>query len=629
MVTAITSTIARVRTSVERHAQLVLVGVVPTLLLALGVAHFTLDHFFVRAPYLLDSGLLSGIAYRSGPLLAPAEIACNYATSFYQVYFSPIVSAISALSYVVPAHRIEWFVFVHAMVYVPIGLAVYSLASHVGPACTLRRLPITIFAALALSFSGLVLWMISYPHYEAATPGLVCLVLAAVVTGRTRLTWIVLALAVSVRQDGGLHVALALAPLVYLKWRGTEMLPSQRRLIVTIGVALAASAAEFACQKLLFVPVDRLHAVYLGTPAYAHLSWSLLADRAHDFVTSCQVIYYPFLGTVLLAVLRRDARYLFGWASTVPWFLFNFTAYDPAKSSFAAYSVGPFLVSMFWVYVYGARLAPAVRRLHPGVIEAVFALLCMSSTLGYHHARPQSLVATVRDMTLPHGWNRAAVHGFVDALHTHRADFGRLYVDDGIAALAMEWLRLEDYWHPHATQPADAIAFHSQGSGVDMLADLSADHLDTCAHVLGTRIFVCSRTRLPETTFAEIETETLSSIFAFTRVHRPGVRIDERGLGLFAGLRLEGPLGQLPRGTYDLTLTVSADTPLALDGSPMVQLDVALGNDPPRSTKVANGAREIVLRFVSDGEQPVHYAIASRSPSPITITGARLRSVTP
>ncbi len=615
------------RTRSRRAAPLILVGVLPALLLSLGVARFILNHFFVRAPYLLDSGLLSGIAYRSGPLLAPPGIACDYATSFYQVYFSPIISVFSGLSYLVPVGRIEWFAFVQACIYFPIGLAVYSFASRIGPAIAPRRLPVTMLAAFAFTFSGLVLWMIGYPHYEAATPGLICGLLAAVVTDRPRLAWLFLVLAVSVRQDGGLHVALALAPLAYLKWRGVEMAPSMRRILVLIGAGFGATTLAFLCQKVFFTPVDRLRVVYLGSPAYAHLTVGLIAQRARDFLDSCQVIYYPFLATVLLAIVRRDARYLLGWAVTVPWFLFNFTAYDGAKSMFIAYSLAPFLVSVFWVYVYGARLAAANRRLRPITLDGVFALICLSSTLGQYQGMPSPMRLTVRDMALSHDMNRSAVHDFVEVLHTHRAELGQLYVDSAVAAIALEWLDLHNSWRPDPSPPPDTIVFHDWLSGDDrvLLRDLVAHRLDECVHVLETRILMCSREPLPALIFGGLAIERLPAVFAFTRVHRLGVDVGPRGITLHAGASLGGQLGTLSNGTYELYLRVELDPASIAGGMELAQVEILPGASASVVAALPARSREITVQFSVGDDQPVSYVLTSRAPFALTITDARLR----
>lgn len=595
---------------------LLLVGIVPALLLALGVARFTLNHFFARPPYLLDSGLLSGVVYRSGWDLAPPGIACDYATSFYQVYFSPIISAFSALSYVIPVRRIEWFTFIEALVYLPIGFVVYSVVSQTEVATRQRRLPVAFLAALAFSCSGIVLWMIGYPHYEAATPALICLALCAVVTGRTRMTWIMIALAAGVRQDGGLHVALAFSPLVYLKWRGVEMPVSMRRLLATMAIAIAASVVGFALQRLLWAPVDRMTPVYFGSPKYAHLTWDLIAERVQNFGTDCQLIYYPFLATVALAAVRRDARYLLGWATTIPWFLFNFTAYDDAKSTFSAYTAGPFLIGMFWVYLYGAQLAPVARRLRPGMLEAVFLVICLLSTVGAVRGRPRVVERTARDMAFLQAMDRENVHGFADALLEHKADFGHIYVDDAVAALVQEGFGLAEHWSFRGTWVADALAFHGVGSGITLLPLLALAELDACVHATATHLYVCTRTPPPAAAFAKVPFQRMPAMFAFTRIDRPGVLADEQGVKILPGFSLQGSLGDLPRGRYEATLRFAGAARLRLEARYADVVEAA-------------GTGTVSVTLETDGERGVSYRVTALGTEPIVITGGTLRPLAP
>src|SRR5712672_3240992 len=82
--------ISHLRTRLERAAPSLLVGVLPTCLLVVGIVHFMLNHFFVRPPYLLDTGMLSWLAYRDGVLLEAPKIALDYVKYYYDVYFSPM-----------------------------------------------------------------------------------------------------------------------------------------------------------------------------------------------------------------------------------------------------------------------------------------------------------------------------------------------------------------------------------------------------------------------------------------------------------------------------------------------------------------------------------------------------------
>ncbi len=386
------------RERVSRAIPPALAGGVPTLLLAFGVARFVINHFYTRAPYLLDAGLLSKVVYRDGLLLHLPRIAVDYADSFYDVHFSPLSSAFSLISYVVPVGRIEWYAIVEGLLYVPIGIATYAVASRLERETALRRLPVTVLAAVAFASSGLVLWMVAYPHFEVAVPGLTCVVLAALVTGRRRTAWSCLVLAAAVKQDAGVHLALAILPLWYLRGHGIAMGSTRRQLAIAIGVALASTIIGITVQHLAFHPVGRLTQAYVGTPPYAHLDAGLLTARAWRFVATDQAIYYPFLASCLVALFRRDAKYLLGWAACVPWLVFNLFAVEDSKAAFDAYGVAPFLVGVFWVYLYGAHLA--TRRMRAHVLEVTFALVCLASTLGLYRAQPYGMWTTVRDMAV-------------------------------------------------------------------------------------------------------------------------------------------------------------------------------------------------------------------------------------
>ncbi|HEV7557983.1 MAG TPA: hypothetical protein VGO00_21095, partial [Kofleriaceae bacterium] len=365
-----------------RSAPLLLAGVLPAALLCIGIGHVILNHFFSHAPYLLDSGWYSDIVYRAGLAPRNPQIACDYADWYFGVHFSPFISVFSIASYVVPLDRIEWYAVFQAICFLPFGVATYMLASRIEPQISPRRLPITIAAAIAFAFNGQILRMVTYPHYEGAIAGFGCLVLVALVTSRIRLAWILFAIAISVREDAGFHTALAIAPLLYLQWRGVEMSPSRRTVVAMIAIAIGSSVLGSLCQKLVFHGPSVMTIVYLGEPIYGHLSWSVIGQRAQNFFATCQVMYYPFIATCVVAAIKRDVRYLLGWAAGLPWFVLNFLAAQEQKATFEAYSGFPYIVSIFWVYLYGAKLAPATRRFRPVIVEAMFIAICLLATLG-------------------------------------------------------------------------------------------------------------------------------------------------------------------------------------------------------------------------------------------------------
>jgi len=604
----------------RKHARFILVGIVPALLLACGVVQYILNHFFMRPPYLLDSGLLSGVTYRSGVALQTSSIACNYATSFYQVYFSPIIGVLSGLSYLVPLGRIEWFALVEGLVYLPIGLAVYGVAR----ACQREAKALDVLSAALAAFmfasSGLVLRMIAYPHYEAAMSGLVCLLLGAVVTGRLRTAWLMLVLAASVRQDGGLHVALAMTPVLYLERRGVALGVSRRQLSLLFGCAIAASALCFIVQQLLVVPVDRIGPIYVGTPVYAHVTWALVVERARVFAETCQVIYYPFVATVVLALLRRDLRYLLGWVASVPWLVFNLIAVDDSKARFSGYTVGPFLVAMFWAYVYGAHIVGPGRRMRWfGSTDLAFAVICAVSTLGELRHDPGSASRTVGDMLELGHRHRDEVSEIVARFAAHRVELGRIHADYAFAAVAMDWLVYENTLQ-RSVPPSDTIAFHRDSVGIDenaVVPTLVENQIDVCARLGRTGFVVCTRERLLGDVFGGLRMQQLPAVFEFARLYGRA-RIDDRGLTILAGKTLDGSFGTIGNGHYILTLS------LAPNRGASGRIEILDGDTVISSAAIADGATSANVEFRATGLRTSSYRVVSTG-QPITISAARMR----
>ena len=595
----------------RRRLLLVVVGVVPTLLLGLGVVQFTLNHFFARAPYLLDSGWYSAIIYRAGLFPHNPQIACNYADYYFGIHFSPLVSAFSLASYLVPLDRIEWYALFQGLVFVPCGIATYLLASRLEPDVSWRRLSVAFVAAIAFAFNGLIVSFVSYPHYEAAIPGLICVVLVAVTTGRLRLAWVCLVLCVSVREDAGFHASLALAPLLYLQLRGVEFPVSRRALVTIVVAAFAASLASIAIQHLFFHPAGLVRSEYLGEPIYSHVDAAMLADRAREVVTTCQHIWYPFVVTCAIAAIRRDARYLLGWAVTAPWLLLNFLAVQQAKAAFFAYTGFPFVVAMFWVYLHGARLAR--RRLRPIAAEAVLAVIALASLAGALQGQTTTVTSTARDMALHHPWNRATLHRFVDALGERRTQLGKLYVDPPTAALAIESIEPANTWR-RGTTPADVIVFQRGAIAFEggAVSDLVANRLDACTVVIDTKFVMCARDRRPVTVFADFATTVLPAPLATLHLDSSEVHVDGDRIVIDRDPTLRVRLGTLAASTYELSFEVESAEPL--------ELEVATETG---AIATASGSHTVAVTFASNGKDPVWYRL--HATPPIVITGARLR----
>jgi hypothetical protein len=302
----------------------------------------------------------------------------------------------------------------------------------------------------------------------------------------------------------------------------------------------------------------------------------------------------------------------------------NFTAFQDAKSRFDAYTGFPFIVSMFWVYLYGAVLAPATRRMRRGLLELLFAGVSLSATFALAQSEGPQFEHLARAMGKPYRLHRDVVHGFVAALADHRPSFGRRHIDQAVAALTVETLRLDEEWYA-GIGPMDTLAFHGATSSDhdELMADMVANRFDVCTMLPPTKLRVCSREPLPSDTFAGLTTEVVPAIFAFT-TFRSDVRVEPQGIVVRNGVVMTGPLGKLPRGTYELTLGLDAVGPAVGPGSGAATLGVVYGDTKLASANFASGSHQLVVAFEADGVMAPEFVFESHGFT-LTITHTSVR----
>jgi hypothetical protein len=616
-----------------RKLQLLFVGLLPCALLSGGMARFILNLFYGRAPFLLDAGGLSAIVYRAGVIQTNPRIACDYAESYYGIHVSPLTSLFSILSYAMPVGRIEWYAIFQACVFVPIGLATYLVASRTSAPTTLRRIPITALAALGFAFSAQSMMCLCYPHHEAAIGGCICVVLASVATGRRGLMWLSFVFAVSVREDAGFHTGLALLPILFLQRRANDIPTPKRTVLVLIAIAFGVSLAFFAIQRVWFHSANLLRNEYLGDPAFAHLSPKVIVDRLQLLLRIRPFLFAPVLGAIAVAIARRDAGYLLGFAAAAPWFVLNLFALQEAKTLFDAYTGFPFLASLFWVYLYGTHLAPKDERGSPATVEATFALICIASTLVLARWGPVDLEFQLKEMAIDRPMNAESVRRFAEVLRSEPAAFGRLVVDDAVGSIALESLKLEQLY-PRGMADAQALAFHQDdGIASSLLPALAGAGLSRCTHLSGTGFSVCRQPNLSNDPLAGLATEDVPPLLAFASVdpeggrRAPASRLITVDTG--PGLGFEAAFPRFAaEGSYEVVwnLDVRSVEPTATE---LVTADVVV-NDVVAAFRTAPATpaqHELVVPFTAKAADPVVIRLWHRSRATFTIVDAELRRV--
>jgi hypothetical protein len=467
----------------------------PALCLFWAGACFVWNHF-LEGPFLHDAGWYSAIIHRQG-LLPDNPASAHTLREYYAVHVSVAVSLASALSYLVPLGRIEYYCLFQGMLYAPLGWVAARLLSADRPATRSLDALSVLSASLLFAFNGQVISCLGYPHYEILISGGLCVLLLGLSLGNSRLAWLGVAIASMTREDGGFHAAAFIAAARLSGVFGRPFPAAPKTLLAMFAVSVGSSLAAMLLQRAFFEPARLFQHEYLGDPAFSHLTLSTLAERLGAFAESSRFVLLPCLGSVAIAVRWRDWRYLLGWAVELPWFLLNLLAAQELKSTFDIYTGFPFVGSIFWMGAYARVAAPDLARargLRALVVTSLLAAVGMASS---HPAATQHILTRAAwPLDIPHQGLRA----FAGRLAADPNAHGNLLVDPGIASWAIENLpaerRVFDVADVRRLDTCDGIAFFRTGSRGPMLRRfVAASPFTSCGRIPGTEVFLCARPR--------------------------------------------------------------------------------------------------------------------------------------
>jgi hypothetical protein len=456
-------------------------------------ACFVWNHF-LRGPYLLDSGWYSAIIYQQG-LLPDSPRAASSIREYYGIHVSPLISLASVFSYVLPIGRVPYYALFQGLIYAPLGAVTAILARTKGSRTTSVDAVKVLITSLLFAFNGQALACLGYPHYEIFLSAGVCLLVAGIATGHERLGWLGLVLAGATREDGGLH-ALAFTMAALACNLSRRPFPIERRVIIRMAIVSGLmSVAAFVAQKSFFQSANLFRHEYLGDPTYAHLTLATLERRIRGLPADANFIVLPFLGTVVLAAVARDARYLLGWVVELPWFLVNLFAAQEIKAQFSIYTGFPFVASIFWVGAYG-QIGRTVLGKQPwlGGLAAVSAL----SIFGLYDSRPAPFIGIFKNASIPLDVPYADIAEFAGNLARDPNAYGPILTDPSITAWAIESLPPErnvaELQRVVSPQGYDGIAFFRRGRlGSQIQRFVEKSEFSKCGNIPRTEIFMCTR----------------------------------------------------------------------------------------------------------------------------------------
>jgi hypothetical protein len=315
--------------------------------------NYTLNHFYVNGGYMLDSGWFAFLSAHSNnwPIENPPSIGGTY----FSTHFSPafyIFTALHSLLSVagISLSDVSWFSITQGFWLALSASSIFSLLSYKSkPVIAINTFIAA--ASIAIAFNGVFLASIGFPHFEIAIPSLLAAFFASHIYGHTKTAIFCLCLGLLIREDAGLHyfgLFFLLAGYLSIA-NGRPISKDTRFYSLLAAICFAYSLLAIYIQKTYFnVGDNALTRVYLGDPAFAHISLDFLQDRLAFFAKNRLYILAPIILAIYFSVRKKSWGLLVGVGAILPWVIFNLLAASFQAGTLTSYYSFPVAIALFW-----------------------------------------------------------------------------------------------------------------------------------------------------------------------------------------------------------------------------------------------------------------------------------------
>jgi hypothetical protein len=302
---------------------------------------------FYSAGDMIDPGWFSTLAWHSTWRLAGPPA---FSGSFFADHMSPIFWLTSAVSYVLPLPKIEFFAAVLGATYALFAAGVCRAWQMGDERAGLAQGLAAVAIALAATFSAVGMQALRLPHHEMMIPafGLWFFIAMAERSYRWAAVWFVLCL--MVREDAGFHLAgiLVLWGLAVTFYRQAY---SEARPIWYFAIAaLGYAALAFLFMHTAFAP-NVFSRVYSGDPPWHHLTAQFLSERFWFYLTERSYATLPLLVTLVWAAFSRNPLLPLGYIACLPWMAMHFLAFGYTSGTLSYYYSFPLWLGLAWPLV--------------------------------------------------------------------------------------------------------------------------------------------------------------------------------------------------------------------------------------------------------------------------------------
>jgi hypothetical protein len=469
-------------------------------LIAVGVpfvvgASNILNHFYRDGAYLMDSGLLAYIMSPDNPAMNMPPALGDH--SFYQFHVSPILWLLGQGASLLPLTAPQFFAVFIGTCHALVAAAVFwALVGPVG----LRGAGVFLAAILAMAFAlnGLAIAILRYPHYEMLIAAATMLFLVAVHERRFGLASLFMLVALLTREDGGFHIAVTLASIIFMRrWMKLDR-RDERLMIGFLIMAFLYSASAMTLQHMAFPDQTSFQRIYSGDPAFGHVTGEMLVTRFVGWLTFRSYIFLPFMIAAIWSILRRNYYLMTGYLAAVPWLAVHLVAFSPVPGTLSSYYGFPLLVASFWplLGVLQARPVATTYMRREMVIGFTLMIACSFTSLSMQH-NPNKISMLGTFSPPPEIETVHRVHQLIAVLGMQDGPLGMVLVDDAIISLAPGAFKpAQTFWEKAKPRCDTVIYFANRFQAAEARQRAEASRLTHEYNVTGTHIRIISKHRL-------------------------------------------------------------------------------------------------------------------------------------
>ncbi len=412
--------------------------IIPSIL----VTNYTLNHYYSGESFLLDTGWFTYLMTQ--PPLLPLDnpldgiLDKSYFTTHISLFYYPLQILYTLLDELITPQL--YFSSIIGSFYGVIGVSIFIAGERW--ATTTLALTLLSITSIVAPFNGIGLGMIGFPHIEVAIPALTLLFLALYFRGNRYLSYIVVVLLLSVREDAGFHLFGLLSTIILLHYilkRTLESIPKD--LIIVTLLSILYSISIIYLQKSLFGGDNALERIYLGEPHFAHITSIFIKDVVEFFINYRSYIYIPMVILVTLAIRSRNIILIVPLLSTLPWLLLSSISITYMPHSLNNYYAFPFMIIPIWIifsfFIYNRSIN--YRVLLATLTTTLLSTYLFVGTTGHSDNTPW------KKFGFEYLDKMDRVNSAIESINIDRDKFGNILYDEPLSSFMVATLTKEQY----------------------------------------------------------------------------------------------------------------------------------------------------------------------------------------